>query len=68
MNNNTQIIPSEKNELHDGIHSKRSIHPRPSSANTSRTLYGDVWRAIVASGDKGLVIPLWWLMMEASDK
>ena len=46
------------NKSHSGgIFDVRSLQSRPIQEQ-----YADVWRAIVAAGSKGIIIPMWWLM------
>ena len=42
---------------HGGIFDVRFLKSRPIQEQ-----YADVWRAIVAAGSKGIIIPMWWLM------
>ena len=67
MVDGNRVMRAKNADLNNGIHSTKNIKRAervPVLVHQNR--YADIWRAIVASGSKGLVIPLWWFMGDVS--
>ena len=47
-----------KADANNGIHGGKYEHVQRVAVNTHQNFYGDIWRAVVASGSEGLKIPL----------
>ena len=62
MVNKNRVQSAKNADANNGIHLGKYAHIQRVAIPIRRDGHGDIWRAIVASGSKGLVIPLWWLM------
>ena len=62
MVNKNRVQSAKNADSNNGIHLGKYAQTQRVAIPIHHNSHGDIWRAIVASGSKGLVIPLWWLM------